>query len=160
MEPSANDLRVPVAALPVEIRFTDGRTVAGRIFVPADALRHVGPTRADEWVNESGVFVPFLPNDSAQSVMVNKATVLAIVVPAWADEPDPSEAVPAPERVVAIECGGASFQGVITIDMPANHGRVLDYLNQPAAFLTLKAGGRHLLINKLHVTRVVEVRED
>lgn len=159
-EPSSNDLRVPVAALPVEVRHLDGRTVAGRIFVPAAALRHDGPTRPDEWINGAGRFFPFLPNESAQSVLVNKETVLAIAVPAWADEPDPADAVSAPARVISIECGGVSFQGVITLDLPANHGRVLDYLNVPGEFLTLRIGGRHHLVNKRHITRVIEVRED
>ncbi len=159
-EPSSNDLRVPVAALPVEIRYTDGRIVAGRIFVSANAAHHEGPTRADEWVNEAGAFFPFLPNDSAQSVLVNKVSVLALVVPAWADESDPNEAVPAPERVISVECGGASFQGIVTLDLPANHGRVLDFLNQSSGFISLRIGGRHQLINKRHITRVVEVRED
>jgi hypothetical protein len=159
-EPSSNDLRVPVAALPVEVRYTDGRTVAGRIFVPATALHHAGPTRVDEWINEGGGFFPFLPNDSAQSVLVNKATVLAIVVPAWADEPDPAEEVPVPEKVLSIECAGASFQGVVRLDLPVHHGRVLDFLNLQAMFLTVRSGGRHLLINKAHVRRVIEVRED
>lgn len=159
-EPSSNDLRVPVAALPVEVRYTDGRTVVGRIFVPATALHHEGPTRADEWINDGGRFFPFLPNDSAQSVLVNKEMVLAIQVPAWAAESDPSEQVPAPERVIAVECSGASFQGVVSIDMPTDHGRVLDYLNCDFAFLHLRVGGRHLLINKRQVSRVVEVRED
>jgi hypothetical protein len=159
-EPSSNDLRVPVAALPVEVRHLDGRTVAGRIFVPATASRHEGPTRADEWINGSGRFFPFLPNESGQSVLVNKETVLAIAVPAWADESDPADAVQSPARVVSIECGGVSFQGVVNLDLPAHQGRVLDYLNLPAEFLTLRIAGRHHLINKRHITRVIEVRED
>ena len=162
-DPSSNDLRVPVVTLPVEIRYTEGRAIAGRIFVPATALRHQGPMRADEWVNETDRFFPFLPNDSRQSVLVNKAAVLAIIVPAGATgatEPDSSEVVPVPERVISIECGGATFQGVITLDMPAHHSRVLDYLNLPTGFLPLRVGDRHHLINKRHITRVIEVRED
>ncbi len=159
-EPSSNDLRVPVAALPVEVRHLDGRTVAGRIFVPEVASRHDGPTRPDEWINGVGRFFPFLPNESAQSVLVSKDAVLAIAVPEWADEPDLADAVPVPSCVISIECGGVSFQGVLTLDLPANQRRVLDYLNLPGEFLTVRAGGRHHLINKRHITRVIEVRED
>lgn len=158
--PTPLDLRVPVAALPAEIRHLDGRTVAGRIFVTATAQRHEGPARADEWINGSGEFFPFLPNESAQPVLVNKAAVLSIVVPAWADEPDPAVAVAAPTRAIAVECGGVCFAGVIVLDLPAHQGRVLDLLNLPDEFLTLVVGSQHHLVNKRHITRVREERED
>jgi hypothetical protein len=159
-EPSSNDLRVPVAALSVEVRYTDGRTVTGRIFVPSTSEHHAGPVRADDWINDGSSFFPFLPTDSAQSVLVNKDAVLAIVLATRSREPDHSGAATTRARVIAVECDGASFQGVVTIEMAGSHGRVLDHLNRRAAFLELCFGGRDLLINKRHIRRVVEVRED
>ena len=44
--------------------------------------------------------------------------------------------------------------------MPEANRRVLDYLNRPEAFLTLREGDRHHLVRKARITRVVEIREE
>ena len=43
--------------------------------------------------------------------------------------------------------------------MPEHHSRVLDYLNRPGAFLTLREKDRHHLVAKGRITRVTESRE-
>ena len=40
--------------------------------------------------------------------------------------------------------------------MPSNHARVLDLLNRPGAFLTVRDGERHHLVAKARITRVSE----
>jgi hypothetical protein len=44
--------------------------------------------------------------------------------------------------------------------MPEEHRRVLDYLNRPGRFLTLRDGDRHHLVQKNRITRVQETREE
>ena len=152
------DLRVPVAALPAVVTFVGGGSSSGRIYVPAVASRHGGPTRPDEWINEAPPFFPFLPDEGERPVLVNKAAVVALTVPAWSDEPDPDEAVLVPQCAAVIECGAASFRGLVALDLPAHQGRVLDVLNLATGFLTVGDGDRHHLINKRHIVRVVEER--
>jgi hypothetical protein len=155
---NGGDLKVPVAALPAELLLAGGAAVSGRIFVPAVASRHEGPTRPDEWVNEATAFFPFLADESERPVLVNKAAVVALSVPAWADEPALDETVPSPHCGVAVDCGEATFRGFVTLDVPAHQGRMLDVLNLPGAFLTVRDRERHHLVNKRHIVRVVEER--
>ena len=49
--------------------------------------------------------------------------------------------------------------GVLVIDMPEGHQRVLDYLNRPDPFLIVRDGDRQHLVRKQRITRVVEPRE-
>jgi len=150
------ELRVPTVALAAEVFCADGRVMRGRIFVPACAPRHAGASRPAEWINESGPFFPFLPDDSGSAVIVNKLEVLVLTVAAEADSGDVVEDVEVPERRLSVECADRRFEGTVMIDAPENQRRVLDHLNRPEPFLVLRAGARHHLVQKARIARVVE----
>jgi len=151
------ELRVPTLAVPAEVACADGRTFTGRIFIPAAASHHAGPMRPEEWINEPLAFFPFLPDDATAPVMLAKHTVLVITIGAG-ESTEPEEELGVEQRVV-VECGDRRLEGVVHIDMPENHRRVQDYLNRPELFLTLLDGKRRHLVQKHHITRVIEIRE-
>jgi hypothetical protein len=153
------EFKVPTVALKAEAALADGRRFRGRIFLPTAAHDHAGSMRAEEWMNDGVDFFPFLLDDAAAPVLLNKREVVALTVPASADRDRTLEAVPLPRRRLALECGTRRFEGTIVIDMPENHSRVLDYLNRPGAFVTLRDGDRHHLVAKARITRVSETRE-
>ncbi len=150
---------MPTVALNAEVLCGDDRTFLGRIFVPAAASGHAGAMRPEEWMNETSDFFPFLPDDAAEPVILNRREILILSVPASADADEVLEEASNPKRRVTIECGGRRLEGQIVIDMPQNLMRVLDYLNRPGGFLTLRDGERHHLIRKGRITRVLEHRE-
>jgi hypothetical protein len=148
-----NELRVPTVALPAEVVCADGRTLLGRIFVPASASHHDGPMLPEEWINEPRWFFPFLPDDASGPLILNKEQLVVVSVTFTPTE-DHGEL----ERAVRIECAGRTLEGSLHIEMPTNQQRVLDYLNQPPAFVALYAGERMHLVHKRHVTRLTESR--
>jgi len=155
-----NDLQVPTVALAAEVLFADGQVVLGRIFVPAAASTHPGPMRAEEWMNDPEAFFPLLPDQADKPVIVNKRQVLVLVVSEDPGPGEPDEAGFVLERRIVVECGGRRVEGKVSIDMPEHQCRVLDYLNTPKPFLTLRDEGRNHLIQKSQITRVTDVRED
>ncbi len=157
---SIGDLRVPTVALPAEVLTVDGRTATGRIFVPASAHNHDGAMRAEEWMNEPTDFFPFLSDDANEPELLNRHEVLVLTVPAHADAGDVVEGIRPPEPQVVVDCRGRRLSGTVVIDMPEEHRRVLDYLNRPGRFLTLRDGGRHHLVQKDRITRVQETRKE
>jgi hypothetical protein len=150
-----DELRIPTVTLAADVVLTDGRQFPGRLFVPAAAPRHPGPTRASEWLNEPAEFFAFLPDDSRDAIMVNKGEVLFVSVPAEANGDGPDD-VDTPRPAVEVECAGRRFEGHLAIDMPAGQTRVLDYLNRTERFLTLRDGRRHYLLRKSGITRVFD----
>jgi hypothetical protein len=152
-----SELRVPTVALAAEVACADGRTFTGRIFVPAAASHHSGPMRPEEWINEPLPYFPFLPDDSGVPVMLNKHTVIAVTL--QRAEGSEAEEPIGLERRVAIECGERRLEGMVHIDMPENQQRVQDYLNRFELFLTLTDGPRRHLVQKHHITRVIELGE-
>ncbi|MGD9905467.1 MAG: hypothetical protein AB7U83_18515 [Vicinamibacterales bacterium] len=152
-----DDLRVPTNSLPVEIRCTDGRSVLGDIFLPSQSSRQPGPMRPDEWIETAHAFFPFRSQEAGALTIVNRDNVVAVTVPADTNL-DPGDAiVETPVYRVAVNAGGVVFEGDIVIDMPPGQQRVADWLNAPEAFITVRAGSVHHLIQKRHVTRVVEL---
>ena len=151
------ELRVPTNALDVEIVYADGTWYVGRIFLPVASSHHSGEMRPDEWMNDSTPFFPFLPVNASVAIILNKAEVVVLTVVA---EPPPEETtVDLPKRRVQVECRERVVAGVVIIDMPEGHQRVLDYLNGPDPFLIVHDGDREHLVRKTRITRVVETRE-
>jgi hypothetical protein len=152
-----DELHVPTVALAAEVACTDGRTLAGRIFVPA-ASHNSGPMRPEDWINAPLPFFPFLPDDAAVPVIVNKHTVIMVTL--QCAEGTEGEALIGLERRVVIECGERRIEGLLHIDMPQNLQRLQDYLNRNELFVTLTDGPHHHLVQKHHITRVIEIREE
>jgi hypothetical protein len=154
------DLKVPTVALAADVFCDDGRQFQGRIFLPASASAHTGVMRAEEWMNEPSRFFPLLPDGAPSPVILNKREILVVTVPSSADRDVVLDELHVRKRQVAVECGGLRLEGTLLIDMPEANRRVLDYLNRPEAFLTLRHGDRHHLVCKARITRVVEIREE
>ena len=151
------ELRVPTVALAAEVACTDGRTLAGHVFVPA-ASHHSGPMRPEEWINEPQPFFFFLPDHAEAPVILNKHTVIMVTLQG-AEETE-GEVPFGPERRVVIECGERRIEGLLRIEMPQNLQRVQDYLNCGELFVTLTDGPRHYLVQKHHITRVIEMGKE
>jgi hypothetical protein len=154
-----SELRVPTVAVTAEILCADGRSFLGRIFIPVLSSHHSGPMRAEEWLNEPARFFPFLPDDAQAPMLLNKREVLVLSVAALADAGQIPEGSDSPVRRVAIEAEDRRLEGTVIIDMPHGHTRVLDYLNRPEAFVTVRDGDRHHLVQKERITRVIELKE-
>ena len=110
-------------------------------------------------MNEPTDFFPFLADDADAPVLLNRHEVLVLTVPAHADAGDvvPGEAL---EREIVVDCRGRLLSGKVVIDMPEANRRVLDVLNRPGRFLTLRDGARHHLVQKDRITRVQETRKE
>lgn len=151
------ELRVPTNAIDVEIVYADGTWFVGRIFLPIASSHHSGEMRPDEWMNDSAPFFPFLPANASAPIILNKSEVVVLSVVA---EPPPEDTtVDIPKRRVQVECRERVVAGVLIIDMPEGHQRVLDYLNGPDPFLIVHDGDREHLVRKTRITRVIETRE-
>jgi len=148
--------QVPRLLRAAEVLCADGRVLRGRVFLPAAAESHPGAMRAEEWLNDSASFVPFLPDGEGRPVILNKQQITVVTVAASADHDAAMDQVGAPVRRVRVECGALRLEGDVLVDMPANHSRILDLLNRPGAFLNVREGERHHLVCKSRITRVSE----
>lgn len=156
----AHGFQVPRLLRAAEVLCADGRVLRGRVFLPAAAESHPGAMRAEEWMNDSASFVPFLPDGEGRPVILNKQQITVVTVAASSDRDEAMDQVGAPVRRVRVECGALRLEGDVLVDMPANNSRILDLLNRPGAFLNVREGERHHLVCKSRITRVIEPAVD
>jgi hypothetical protein len=152
----AHEFQIPRLLRAAEVLCADGRVLRGRVFLPAAAESHPGAMRAEEWLNDTASFVPFLPDGEGRPVILNKQQLTVVTVAASADRDEAMDQSGAPVRRVRVECGALRLEGDVLVDMPANHSRILDLLNRPGAFLNVREGERHHLVCKSRITRVSE----
>lgn len=153
-----SDLRVPTQRQAVTITCTDGRTFAGHIFLPSQSSRTPGPMSPEEWSDTVPAFFPFQPRDATFSTIFNLDVVVAFTLPADAGGDADAGLAPAqPIFRVHVDARSAEFEGRVTIDMPPDRQRVADWLNAPAPFFVVRENRSYHLIQKRHVTRVVEL---
>jgi len=152
-----DDLRVPTTSLPVEILCADGHALLGDIFLPAHSALQEGPMRPEEWIETVLRFFPFRLLESRALAILNRTDVVSVTVPAGSNAAADAACPDTPVVRIAVEAGGTRFEGNVLVDMPPDHQRIVDWLNAPAAFFTVRTGSAHHLIQKRHVTRVVEL---
>ena len=124
--------------------------------MPAHSAVQTGRMHPEEWINGPSMFFPFRTTGSSHGLLLNKCQVLAVTVGPEAED-DPTSEGEAPVRRVTVEAGDRVFAGSVVIDMPVNQQRVVDYVNRPEAFLLLRGDGRHFLIRKDLISRLLEV---
>ena len=100
---------------------------------------------------------PVRSRETCATTLLNRDAVVVVTVPAAANtgrgDPDLSTQV----SHIAVEAAGERYEGEVVVDMPPGHQRVADWLNAPGAFITVRSGAAHHLIQKRHVTRVMEL---
>jgi len=153
------DLRVPVIEIAGQVRCTDGECFIGRIFVPASAHNHSGPMRPEEWMNGHPAFFPFLPENAKIPILISKSEILWLSVEEKADKGDLPDDVPVPQRRVQLQLEGYRLEGTLVLDLPEFQVRVLDLLNGPEEFVTLRKDLHHYLVPKRRIIRVMEIQE-
>lgn len=146
-------LRVPTVEIAVAILATDGRH-EGRIFVPAAAAAHAGPTRPSEWLDDAATFLPFWPAGAEHPVLLAKASLAVLTVPAQAEAHD--ALAEGTLHAVEVVCAGVAWRGQVAFD----RSRLLDFLNQADRFFVLRDGAHDHVVHKRHVTRVRETAEE
>lgn len=153
-----DDLRVPTIPLEAEIRYFDERPLAGRIFLPALAHHHSGPMRPDEWMNQTTTFFPFVAGGAPRAQILNKRYVVILTIE-MRDMPDLEEDEAAVLCPAEVQCGTLTLRGEVCIEMPENQRRLLDFMNRPEPFLTLREGTRRHIIQKHRITSISELTE-
>lgn len=155
----AEELRVPTVPLTAEIRYFDERPLRGKIFIPARAYTHDGAMRPDEWINQATNFFPFLPDGARRAQLLNKRYVVVLTVENAAVEAEPLAEFGFAQRV-HVECGTLTLEGVVSIEMPETQRRLLDFMNRPELFLTLRDGDRCHIVQKHRITSISEITEE
>lgn len=131
-----NSYRIPRREVPVRLLLDDGRTLDG-VFFTAEATPGGQPEGVLKHLNDAAEeFVPLRCGDD--SFLLSKAGIVWVVLAGpYAAEvaAENGSGRPAPVRLSL--AGGLGVVGTLSIMMPPERNRVLDYLNVAGRFIPL-----------------------
>lgn len=148
--------RVPRRTVAVHVRLDDGRRVDGALFTPL-TLGDPGPEDLLRRVNDdSEEFVPLKGEED--TLLLNKGRIVWIhLLEGEAADLRAEEAIGRPVSVRMTLAGGDALAGVLSIVMPAERNRVIDYLNAPGRFVPLFGEDGVFLVHKAFVASVASL---
>ena len=145
--------RVPTRETTVRILLDDGRTLDGNLFT-ADAGPGGRPEDLLHHLNDAGS--EFLPLVSGRdSVLLNKAGIVWVQLSGEAAEQIAADSDGGRRVPVRLSLtGGVSLVGMLSVVMPPERSRVLDYFNACGRFVPVFAEGAVTLVQRRFVVLV------
>ncbi|HET7791181.1 MAG TPA: hypothetical protein VFK78_10330 [Gemmatimonadales bacterium] len=147
-----SEFAVPRAAVPARLLLTEGESRPGHVFVMERVPQRVGPETPLEMLNREEGFFAFRPT-VGDVLFIAKANTVALEVDVSAMGGDAERLSAA--RTASLEVvltGGASLTGWARFELPAQHSRLLDYLNATREpFFAVSTDSATHLVNRAHV---------
>ena len=146
------DFRVPKRRVEIETLSVDGVSRKIGVYLSEYSAIHSGSERVSDLLNEVAEFFPAIDGQTGQTIFLTRSGLISATV-ASVEELDASERdVPLTEQRVEVTLtNGTTFQGTMAYLRHPERSRVIDVLNEPSRFFSVRVGDRTTLINKRHV---------
>jgi hypothetical protein len=125
-----SDFSLPRTPVPGRLLLTQGVSRPGQIYVMERVPHHDGPETVLELLNRPEGFFAFRPVEDDEILLVSKVQTVSLSVDRQVPITDPVRLSAA--RMLGVEVvlvGGATLGGWASVELPAQHSRLLDYLN-------------------------------
>ena len=142
---------MPRVAIPAKLRMTAGEPRDGEVYVMERVPQHVGPETPLDMLNRPEGFFPFRPQGDGSVLLVAKSRTVTLTVSPTPEDTARSSAAKHASFVVTL-ADGSELSGSATLELPAHHSRLLDYLNAShALFFAIAAPDQVHIVNRAHV---------
>lgn len=127
------DQKIAKERRPVLLTLADGSEVKGEVFLSLYEAKRMGPQRVGELLNGGEVFLPVATAEGMIHVNVsNIVTARTEMQSEWDDLETLGR-----KYTVRIKTHLGEISGEVFVNLPREHSRVSDFLNQPDRFLRL-----------------------
>lgn len=143
---------IPRVAVQATLLLTDGERRPGEIYVMERVPHHSGHETPLEMLNRPEGFFPFRPVGEGPVLLVTKAHTIILSVATDDTAQDPARLSAA--KLVAVELtlvDGSTLRGFASAELPEQHSRLLDYLNDARPFFAVSADEEFHFVNRAHV---------
>jgi len=148
-----SDLSLPRTPVPARLLLTQGISRPGQIYVMERVAHHDGPETVLELLNRPEGFFAFRPAEDDEVLLVSKVQTVSLTVDRQAPIADPARLSAA--RTLGLEvvlAGGATLGGWASVELPEQHARLLDYLNESEeAFFAVWSHASTHYVNRAYV---------
>ena len=155
---------VPKRVVTVELALSGRRPERAQVFVAAGDGGDAARRAVVELLEHAHAFLPTQSDSDRSPQIFNKDALVWVAIAgeaAAAEADDEEDTLFEYRHEVRVELtGGTQLSGELLYSLPADHARVVDYLNASGRFFRLWTGERLYLVNKTYVERVVETPLD
>jgi hypothetical protein len=147
---------IPRVAVPANLLLAGGGKRDGEVYVMERVPQHAGHETPLDMLNRPEGFFPFRPtHDRAGVLLVAKARTVTLTV-SRSEPEDVARLTAAKQASLEVTLAdGSTLSGWATLELPAHHSRLLDYLNATnEAFFCLTTSNEIHLVNRAHVLYV------
>jgi len=143
------------------VTLSSGDCTRGCFFVAGDSIRHGGPERLIDVLNEEKGFVPFEIHheDGTRTVLYNRSHLVYVALEENDASLDAGYTVATRRYVSILLSSGQRVVGAVRVYRPEGRDRLSDWARQPDTFRYLETSDMALLINTAHIVDVSEVPE-
>ena len=148
-----------VEKLPVEVTFImlGGEELTGTIYLDLHSRHHGGPERMEDIVNSGARFIPILLPDGKVVLLNRQRIITAHCRQHEADEYELlTQGLLTDIKATIRLSDGRTIAGALRTDMPREHTRLSDLLNQPEDFTRLVDGELEYFVNRAYATWFLE----
>jgi hypothetical protein len=147
---------IPSVAIPATLLQTSGGKRDGEIYVMARVPQHAGSETPLDLLNRSEGFFPFRPKgDDGGVLLVAKARTVMVSVPRTEPEDTDRQSAAKQASFEVTLADGSKLSGWATLELPAHHSRLLDFLNASTEpFFAMTTADRTHIVNRAHVLYV------
>jgi hypothetical protein len=160
-QPDLSVYRFEKRRIDATVTLSSGVATRGCFFAAGDSLRHGGPERLIDLLNEDAGFVPFEIHheDGTRTLLYNRAHIVLIALTENDAGLDPGYSVATRRFVSILLLNGQRVVGAVRVYRPEGRDRLSDWARQPEIFRYLETSDVALLINTAHIVDVSEVPE-
>lgn len=149
----SEELKVPKRRVQVEVLVPGSGARQVIVFLAEFASLHTGPERLSDLLNAQDKFIPAFDVASETMLFLGRDSIAAARVAREWELGELPEDGPRHEVEIALT-DGTLLTGTVTLVLPPERSRLLDYLNDAQPFVRLTEPTRVALINKRHIARV------
>jgi hypothetical protein len=157
-----SQFRVEKRRAGAEITLATGAIVHGTFFLCGSSATHAGPERVADLLNAEAGFFPFeTAGGDADTILINRAHVIAVRLLERANEPelDPGYIVATERHVAMLLSNGATLTGSVRVYRPQGRDRLSDYARSSDAFRYLENAEGTFVVNSAHIVNLSEIPE-
>ncbi len=146
--------RPPTTPCPVRIRFADGASLEGHLWLLPSAAHARGVTSAESVLNGERDFIA-IGLEKGGNALVGRDAIRMVELSADGDGAEPITDDAASLDVLTVRLdSGEELSGVLRAVAREGGNRMSDVFNSPGRFLPIQVGDRLVLVSKRRITRV------
>ncbi len=149
-----NEQRISVETRKVELTFTSGEKISGKLFLQLHGASLCGPQKVGEVLNSEEAFIPFQHDGMVE--LINLEQIVSVDCEAESEFDD--LLLLGEMHKIAIETTNSLLVDLKAyVNLPTGNNRIKDFLNQRKHFLLFVQGDRVVYLRR---DKIIKVKDD